>query len=121
MHLCQGRPEAARRLLEHMRSLTASMPAYYYQPELLRVEAEWLRVAGRQADARRLFLESIDIARQHGSWALAIRSALGLARAASSRSEADLNLLQTLYHRLPVDNDTDYGRALRGLLGASGS
>jgi ATP/maltotriose-dependent transcriptional regulator MalT len=121
IYLRQGRPEAARRLLDDVRSLTAAMPAYYYEPELLRVEAEWLRLDGRQADARRLFLESIDTARQHGSWALAIRSALGLARAASNQSEADRTLLQELNERLPVDNDTDYGREVRALLGVSGS
>jgi class 3 adenylate cyclase/tetratricopeptide (TPR) repeat protein len=121
IHLRQGRPEAARWLLDQVRSLTASMPVHFYQPELLRVEAEWLRLAGRQADAVTLLLQSISTAQERGSWALAIRSALGLARAASSQSETDLNLLQKVYEHLPVDNDTDYGRELRALLGASGS
>ena len=75
--------------------------------------------AGRQADAVTLLLKSISTARERGSWALAIRSALELARAASSQSETDLNLLQKLYQRLPVDNDTDYGRDAEVLLGAS--
>ena len=117
--LWQGRPEAARSILDQVRLLTASMTAYYYQPELLRIEAEWLRLAGRQTDARTLFMESVDIARQQGSWALAIRAALGLARAASIPSDADLDLLHQLYRRLPVDNDTDYGRDAEVLLGAS--
>ena len=36
-----------------------SMPAYFYEPELLRVEAEWLRLAGREEDASRLLLRAI--------------------------------------------------------------
>lgn len=119
IHLRQGRAEAARLLLDQVRSLTALMRAYYYQPELLRVEAEWLRLAGRQADARAHFLESIDTARQHGSWALAVRSALGLARAVSSHGDADLKPLQEMYEYLPADNDTDYSREARAVLGTS--
>ena len=92
------------------------MPAYYYQPELLRVKAESLRLAGREAEARQLLLASISTARQHGSWALAIRSANALARAASTDRVADLMLLRDLYQRLPLDNDTDYGREARALL-----
>jgi hypothetical protein len=92
------------------------MPAYYYQPEIQRVEAAWLRVGGRQAAARRLLIVSVRTARQHGSLALAIRSALGLARSDSSDHEADLKLLRDLCHQLPVDNDTDYAREARALI-----
>ena len=73
IHLRQGRPEAAGALLDQLRSLRASMPAYHYEPELLRAEAEWLPLAGRQADTRKLLLKSSGTARQHSSWALAIR------------------------------------------------
>jgi ATP/maltotriose-dependent transcriptional regulator MalT len=121
VHLRQGRPDAASWLLKQVWSLTASMLAYYWQPELLRVEAEWLRLVGRHADARRLFLESIETARHYGTWALASRSALGLARAASSWSEADVTLLRELHQRLPADNETDHGHELRALLSASGA
>jgi tetratricopeptide (TPR) repeat protein len=116
VHLSQGRHEAARLLLDQVQSLTASMPAYYYQPEVQRVEAEWLHMAGRQAEARRLLIVSVRTARQHGSWALAIRSALGLARSDSTDQEADLKLLRDLCRQVPVDNDTDYARDARALL-----
>ena len=33
-------------VLDQMRSLTRSMPTYFFEPELLRVEAEWLRLHG---------------------------------------------------------------------------
>ncbi len=92
------------------------MPTYFYEPELLRVEAEWLRLDGREDDARRLLLRAISTAREHGSWALAIRSALALARPPSAAYEADLRLLADLYERLPSENDTDYGREAKALL-----
>jgi hypothetical protein len=116
IHLRDGRREAARDLLYQMRSLTQSMSGYFYAPELLRVEAEWLRLANQEADARKVLLESIHTARQHGSWALAVRSALALARSPSTKRKADLKLLGDLHQRLPIDNDTDYGREARALL-----
>jgi hypothetical protein len=103
-------------MLDRMLSLTRSMPRYFYEPELLRVEAEWLRSADQERDARRLLVQAIDIARQHGSWALAIRSALALARSPRA-DEADLRLLADLCERLPPENDTDYSREARALLG----
>jgi DNA-binding SARP family transcriptional activator len=116
VHLRHGRREAARDMLDRMLSLTRSMPRYFYEPELLRVEAEWLRTAGQERDARRLLVDAIDIAQQHGSWALAIRSALALARSPRA-DEADLRLLADLCERLPPENDTDYAREARTLLG----
>jgi hypothetical protein len=116
-HLRPGRPEVARELLDQMWSLTGSMATYCFEPDLLRVEAEWLRQAGREGDARRLLLKSIETARVHGSWALAVRSALALARSPGGGHEADLRLLGDLYKRLPAENDTDYGRAASALLG----
>jgi DNA-binding SARP family transcriptional activator len=116
-HLRHGRPAAARDLLDQTRSLTGSMTTYSFEPDLLRVEAELLRLAGEEGEARRLLLQSIETARQHGSWALAIRSALALARSPSIGHEADLRLLGDLCERLPAENDTDYGRAARALLG----
>ena len=117
VHLAHGRGEAARDVLEQTRSLTKPMARHVYEPELLRVEAEWLRLARQHADARRLLLQSIHTARQHGSSAFAVRSALALARLRSAEHEADLKLLGHLYERLPPDNDTDYGREARTLLG----
>ena len=117
VHLRHGRGEAARDLLDQMQSLTESMPRYFYEPELLRVEAEWLRLAGREDDARRLLLRAVSIAQEHGSWALAVRSALALARPLSAGHEADLRLLGDVYERLPPENDTDYGCEARALLG----
>ena len=117
VHLRRGRRDLACDLLVRMRTLTASMPAYFFEPELLRVEAEWLQLAGQEADARALLLESIQAARLHGSWAFAVRSALVLARLPSAEDEADLRLLAELYERLPPENDTDYGREARALLG----
>jgi len=116
-HLRDGRRKAARGVLDRVLSLTKSMPTYFYEPELLRVEAEWLRLAGQEGDARRILLRSIETARQHGSHALAIRSALALARRPSAEHKADLRLLGDLCDRLPAENDTDYGREARALLG----
>ena len=117
VHLDHGRQEAARAQLDQTRSLTASMSAYFFEPELLRIEAELHRLAGQDAGARQLLLRSIETARQHGSWALAVRSALALQRPGSAEHEADLKLLAELFERLPADNDTDYGREARALLG----
>jgi len=117
VHLRQGRPQAARDVLDRVLSLTRPMPTYFYEPELLRIEAEWLRSHGREDDARRLLLRAISTAREHGSWALAVRSALALARPPSAVRETDLRLLADLYKRLPPENDTDYGREARALLG----
>jgi hypothetical protein len=92
------------------------MPTYFYEPELLRVEAEWLRLDGREDEARRLLLRAISTAREHGSWALAVRSALALTRPPSAANEADLRLLADVCERLPPENDTEYGREARDLL-----
>jgi DNA-binding SARP family transcriptional activator len=116
-YLRQGRPELARDLLDQTWSLTESMPMHVYEPELMRVECEWLRLDGREQDARRLLLRAISTARKHGSWALAVRSALGLARSPSADRDADLTLLGDLCERLPSENDTDYGREARAVLG----
>jgi len=116
-HLRLGRPKPAREVLDQVLSLTRAMPTYFYEPELLRVEAEWLRLTGQGVDARRLLLRSIQIARHHGSWALAVRAALALVRSSSAEHEADLNLLGRLYERLPAENDTDYRQEARALLG----
>ena len=117
VHLRRGRRDLACDLLVRMRTLTASMPSYVFEPELLRVEAEWLQLAGQEADARAVLLRSIRGRATHGSWALAVRSALALARPPSAEDEADLRLLAELCERLPPENDTDYGREARALLG----
>jgi len=117
VHLRRGRRKTARDVLNHVLSLTQAMPSYFYAPEVFRVEAEWLRLGGREDDARRLLLRATSTARQHGSWALAIRAALALARVPSAEQDADLRMLGDLYERLPAENDTDYGREARFLLG----
>jgi tetratricopeptide (TPR) repeat protein len=117
VHLRHGRREVARELLDQTHSLVESMPTYLYEPEVMRVEAEWLRVDGLEDDARRLLLRAISIARKHGSWALAVRSALALARSPSAERDTDLRLLADLCKRLPPENDTDYGREAGALLG----
>jgi class 3 adenylate cyclase len=117
VHLRHGRPDAARDVLDQMVSLTQSMPTYLYEPELRRVEAEWMRLDGREDDARRLLLRAISTAREQNSWALAIRSGLALARPLSASHEADLRLLADLYEHLPPENDTEYGREAKALLG----
>ena len=116
VQLRQGRREPARTALDRMRSLTQSMPSYLYEPELLRVEAELLLLAGQEGDARPLLLRAIETARQHGSWALSVRSALALVRLPGVGHEADLTLLADLCGHLPAENDTDYGRDARALL-----
>ena len=118
VHLGRGRSEATRAVLDQSRSLTESMPTYFYEAELLRVEAERLRLHEREDDARPLLLRAISTARHHGSWALAVRSGLTLARSPSTQHEADLSLLADLCEHLPPENDTDYGREARARLGA---
>ena len=93
------------------------MPTYFYEPEIFRVEAELLRLDGREDEGRRLLLRAISTAQEHGSWALAVRSALAHSRLPSATREADLRLLAELVERLPPENDTDYGRDARALLG----
>jgi tetratricopeptide (TPR) repeat protein len=117
VHLRHGRSEVARDLLNQTQSLTKPMSMYLYEPELMRVDAEWLRLDGRDDDARRLLLRAISTAGRHGSWALAVRSALAVVRSPSSERDADLTLLNDLCERLPLDNDTDYGREARALVG----
>jgi DNA-binding SARP family transcriptional activator len=116
-HLRRGRRVAARDVLDHMRSLTSSMATHCFEPVLLRIDAEWLRLGGQEDDARRLLLQSIETARKHGSSALALRSALALARSPGPCHEADLRLLHDLYKRLPAENDADYAREAEALLG----
>ena len=116
VHLWHGRFGVARALLDQTRAITDSMPTYVYEPELMRVEAELLRLAGREDDARQFLLRAISTARKHGSWALALRSALVLARSPSADHDADLTLLGNLFERLSHENDTDYGGEARALL-----
>jgi hypothetical protein len=85
----------------------------------MRVEAEWLRLSGREEEARGLLLRAISTAQKHGSRALAIRSALQLARSPSADHAADLRMLRDLWERLPPENDTDYGRETRTFLSES--
>jgi hypothetical protein len=53
---------------------------------------------------------------EHGSWAIAVRAAVQLARQPSSEHESDLELLGELCDRLPPENDTDYAREAKLLL-----
>jgi ATP/maltotriose-dependent transcriptional regulator MalT len=115
-HLRHGRPEAARALLGQVRSLTQPMPTYFYAPEIFRIEAELVRLDGREDKSRQLLLRAISTARDDGSWALAVRSALALSRLPSATPEADLRLLADLFERIPPGNDTDYARDARALL-----
>src|SRR5262249_10834821 len=117
VHVRKGRRKVARNVLDQAQSLAATMPMYLYEPELMRVEAEWARLDGHDDDARRLLRQAISTARKHGSWALALRSALALAHSASAEHDADLALVADLYDRLPPENDTDYARKARALLG----
>jgi DNA-binding SARP family transcriptional activator/tetratricopeptide (TPR) repeat protein len=116
-HLRQDRRDAARAVLDDTCALTEPMRTYYFGPELLRVEAEWLRLAGREPEARQLLLRAISTARKHGSLALAVRAALALTDIPWAEQDADLKLLADLCERLPPENDTDYGREAKILLG----
>jgi hypothetical protein len=100
-----------------MRPLAESMQTCTFEPELLRVEAEWLRAAGQELEARRLLLQAVSTARRHGSWGLAVRAAVQLARTSSPDRESDFRRLADLCDRLPPENDTAYGREARRLLG----
>jgi ATP/maltotriose-dependent transcriptional regulator MalT len=115
----QGRSEAARELLDYVRSLTKSKPPCVFEPQFLRVEAEWLARAGQHEKARQVLLEAIATADDHGSLALAIRAALALVRIPSPEHEADLALLDRLCARLPPENDTNYRREARLILDPS--
>jgi tetratricopeptide (TPR) repeat protein len=53
VHMRHGRREAARDLLDQMRSLTESKPTCVFEPEFLRAEAQWLGLAGQEDEARR--------------------------------------------------------------------
>jgi ATP/maltotriose-dependent transcriptional regulator MalT len=119
IHLRQGRHAAAREVLDQMRSLTESKPPCLFEPEFLRVEAQWLTRAGHEDEARRLLLEAISLAEHHGSLALAMRAALALARTPAAEHQADVTALATLCGRLPPENDTDYGREAQSLIAAS--
>jgi class 3 adenylate cyclase/tetratricopeptide (TPR) repeat protein len=113
----QGRDAAARDLLDQTRSLTASKPLCLFEPEFLRIEAEWLIRAGQADEGRRLHLRAIATAQEHGSSALAICAALALARTPSAEREADLAVLRELCRRLPPENDTSYRREAQSLVG----
>jgi tetratricopeptide (TPR) repeat protein len=115
-HLRNERPDAARSLLDEVDTLAKSMQRCTFEPELLRVEAEWLCAAGHEPDARRLLLQAISTAGQHGSWGLAVRAAVQLARIPSPDRGSDLRRLADLCERLPAENDTDYRREARVLL-----
>lgn len=117
--LHQGRDRAARGSLDQLRSLTESKPPCLFEPEFLRVEAQWLVRAGQEDEARRLLLQAIATAQEHGSLALAIRAALALARASSAEHGADLTLLSELCASLPAENDTDYRRDAESFVGTS--
>jgi len=116
-YLCAERPDATRSLLDEMRPLAESMQTCTFEPELLRVEAEWLRLAGQERDARRLLIRTIRTARERGSLALALRAAVQLARKPSAQRDSDLDRLEDLCDRLPPENDTDYGREAKVILG----
>jgi ATP/maltotriose-dependent transcriptional regulator MalT len=120
-HLREGRPTAARHVLDDVLSLTRAIPSFVFEPEILRVEAEWLRAVGREKEGRPLLLRATSVAREHGSWALAVRSALALVRSRSAARGADLELLRDCYAQLPAANVTDYGREARALLDEAGA
>jgi class 3 adenylate cyclase len=117
VHMRHGRSEAARDLLDQMRSLTASKPTCVFEPEFLRVEAQWLSFTGQENEARRVLLQAIATAQEHGSLALAVRAALALARTPSAQNGADLKLLGELCERLPPENDTEYRWEAQTLVG----
>jgi tetratricopeptide (TPR) repeat protein len=117
IHVRRDRLDTARAVIDELRSATASMGTYFSEPELHRVEAECFRLDGSEPNARRLFIRAIDTAREHGSWALAIRAAVGLLQASSAERETDLQLLGDLCERLPPENDTEYRHEAEALLG----
>lgn len=117
IHIRRGRREAVRDLLHETRSLTESMSSCFFEPELLRVEAKWFALEGREDEARQLILRAIATAREHGSWAFAVRAAVALAHTPSAEHGADVKVLSELRDHLPPENDTDYGREAKALLG----
>jgi DNA-binding SARP family transcriptional activator/class 3 adenylate cyclase/tetratricopeptide (TPR) repeat protein len=116
-HLRGGRLDAARAVAREMRPNADAMRTYTFEPDLLRVEAQCSHLEGSDADARRLYLRAIEMARSQGSWALATRSAVQLARTSPTEHEPNFVLLRDLREHLPPDNDTDYGREADALLG----
>ena len=120
VHMRTGRHEAAKRALDQMRSLTASKPSSLFEPDVLRIEAQWLAGLGDDDGATQLLLRAIATADEHGSPVLAIRAASALVQAASGRNareqQGDLRLLRDLCARLPSENDTEYRRAAERLI-----
>jgi hypothetical protein len=98
--------------------LTLSQPlgTYFCTPDLLRVHAEWLVLDGQAAAARTVLLNAIDVAREQGSRAAALRAALALAPT-SSYSRPDMELLSGLRACLPADTTTDDAREATAILG----
>jgi class 3 adenylate cyclase/tetratricopeptide (TPR) repeat protein len=117
VHIRQGRHEAARALLDQMRSLTESKPACVFEPDFLRAEAQWLGLTGQVNESRRVLHQAIATALEHGSLTLAVRAALALAQTPSAQNAADLKLLSELCERLPPENNTAYRREAQALVG----
>jgi DNA-binding SARP family transcriptional activator len=115
-HIRAEMGHAARVLIDRLRPLASSMQRCTFEPELLRVDAECRRLAGHEQEARRLLRAAIDQAEKHGSWALAIRAAVQLARISSAEPGRELDRLAELSDRLPPQNDTEYAREARLLL-----
>jgi tetratricopeptide (TPR) repeat protein len=119
VHLREGRDERARDWLDEMRSLAKSKPLCLFEPEFLRIEAQWHTRAGQIDVARSLLLQAIATAEENGSLALAVRAALALARTPSADHAADLKRLSELCDRLPPENDTDYRSEAQSTTGAA--
>jgi hypothetical protein len=86
------------------------MPAYLYEPELLRVEAEWLRVRSRDGESRRLL--------SGAAWfvGFGVSSALALTHLPSAACAADLRLLDERSATTARQSSTSFACGGRGFV-----
>jgi DNA-binding SARP family transcriptional activator/predicted ATPase len=118
-HLRHSRRDPARAAVHQMLSLSDPIGRYVYTPEILRVEAEWLVLEDRADEASRLLLQAVDTAREQGSWVMALRAAVELARMRSAEHESNLRLLAEVVNRVPAECRLRELEEARVLLGRS--
>ena len=116
-HVLHGRRDPARAAVEQMLSFSNLIGLYAWTPELLRVRAEWLVLERRAVEAQSALLQAVDIARGQGSWVMALRAAVALARIPSAESDSNLQLLAEVVNRVPAECGAPEIHEARSLLG----
>jgi hypothetical protein len=116
-HVLHGRRDPARAAVEQMLSFSNLIGLYAWTPELLRVRAEWLVLERRAVEAQSALLQAVDIARGQGSWVMALRAAVALARIPSAESDSNLQLLAEVVNRVPAECGAPEIHEAKSLLG----